>query len=122
MYKSGPSILQRTLPFWLAELVQRLLVILLPVAGIVYPLWSLLPKAYRWQMQRRIFRLYGELRFLEGELRRSKDSAERALILSRIENLERRVLELRLPRSFSEMTFNLRRHIHTLHDDAGRVA
>jgi TRAP-type uncharacterized transport system substrate-binding protein len=121
IYKSGPSILQRTLPFWLAELVQRAIVILLPIAGILYPLWSLLPKVYRWQMQRRIYRLYGELRFLEAELGRCKDFTERAQIVLRIEELERRVLNLKMPRSFSEMTFNLRLHIRTLHDSAVRV-
>lgn len=121
MYKSGPSILQRTLPFWLAELVQRALVILLPVAGVLYPLWSLLPKFYRWQMQRRIYRFYGELRFLEGELGRCKELHERTQIVARIEDLERRVLQLKMPRSFGEMTFNLRRHIRMLYDSAGQA-
>jgi TRAP-type uncharacterized transport system substrate-binding protein len=122
MYKSGPSILQRTLPFWLAELVQRLLIILLPVAGILYPLWSLLPKAYRWQMQRRIYRLYGELRFLESELLRCKHADERARVIAKIEALEHRVLELKMPKSFSEMTFNLRRHVGTVRESARRGA
>jgi TRAP-type uncharacterized transport system substrate-binding protein len=121
MYKSGPSILQRTLPFWLAELLQRLLVILLPVAGILYPLWSLLPRFYRWQMQRRIFRHYGELRFLEIELWKSKDPSERTQIVGRIDDLDRRVVELKMPRSFSEMTFNLRRHIRALQERANAL-
>lgn len=118
LYKSGPSILQRTLPFWLAELVQRLLIIILPVAGILYPLWSLLPRIYRWQMQRRVFRLYGELRLLETALGRCEDPDERARLVGSIGDLERRVFELKMPRSFSEMTFNLRRHIRALHESA----
>jgi TRAP-type uncharacterized transport system substrate-binding protein len=121
MYKSGPSILQRTLPFWLAELVQRALVILLPIAAILYPLWSLLPRFYRWQMQRRIYRLYGELRFLEVEMVQCKDASERDQIVLRMEELERRVLQLKMPRSFSEMTFNLRRHIREFHDSAEKA-
>ena len=118
LYKSGPSILQRTLPFWLAELVQRLLIIILPIAGILYPLWSLLPRIYRWQMQRRVYRFYGELRLLETALGRCRDLDERERLMGRIEELERRVFELRMPRSFSEMTLNLRRHIRTLHESA----
>lgn len=118
LYKSGPSILQRTLPFWLAELVQRLLIIVLPIAGILYPLWSLLPRLYRWQMQRRVFRYYGELRLLETALTRSNDLGEREQVIGRIEDLERRVFELKMPRSFSEMTLNLRRHIQALHESA----
>ncbi len=118
LYKSGPSILQRTLPFWLAELVQRFLIIILPIAGILYPLWSLLPKLYRWQMQHRVFRLYGELRLLEGNLGRCTDPDERAQIVSRIDALERRVLELKVPESFSEMSFNLKAHVRALRSRA----
>ena len=98
--------------------MQRLLIIILPVAGILYPLWSLLPRIYRWQMQRRVFRFYGELRLLETELSRCDDPDARARLVAKIADLERRVFELRMPRSFSEMTMNLRRHIRTLHENA----
>jgi len=114
LYKAGPSFLQRTLPFWLAELVQRLVLILVPIAGILYPLWSVLPRVYRWQMQRRIYRFYGELRFLQDAVIHSKSPAQRARLITRIDNLERRVADLHLPRAFSEMTFNLRAHVHRL--------
>jgi hypothetical protein len=114
LYKSGPSILQRTLPFWLAELVQRLLIIVLPLAGIVYPLWSVLLRTYRWQMQRRIFRLYSELRLIERTLRGSSDPTVRAQMRARIEALERRAAELKIPISFAEMGFNLRAHARAL--------
>jgi hypothetical protein len=116
VYQAGPSILRRLLPFWLAELLQRLLIILLPVAGILYPLWSLLPRFYRWQMQRRIFRLYGELRLMERTLQTTASAEDRARIRQQIEALERRVFDLNLPRSFSEMSFNLRMHIRALNE------
>jgi TRAP-type uncharacterized transport system substrate-binding protein len=111
MYKSGSSVLQRTLPFWLAELIQRLLIIILPIVGILYPLWSLLPKLYRWQMQRRIYRLYGELKLIERALEQTTDPGERAQLIARIEELNHRVLKLWLPRSFGEMSFNLQMHV-----------
>jgi hypothetical protein len=114
LYKSGPSILQRKLPFWLAELIQRLAIVILPLAAILYPLWSLLPGIYRWHMENRIYRFYGELEFIEGELRRSTDAAERAKMLARVEELERRALELDLPSSYSEKSFNLKAHIRAL--------
>jgi TRAP-type uncharacterized transport system substrate-binding protein len=121
IYKSGPSILQRALPFWLAELLQRLAIILLPIVGIVYPLWSLLPKFYRWQMQRRIYQCYGELRVIEDALRHGPDAEQRARLVARAEELERRVLKLRMPRSFMEMSYNLRAHIRSLRENADRA-
>jgi TRAP-type uncharacterized transport system substrate-binding protein len=120
-YRAGPSVLQRTLPFWLAELVQRLAIIVLPIAGVLYPFWSWLPRFYRWQMQRRIYRLYGELRLIEDTLHRSTDPAERAQMIARIDELERRVLEVKLPSSFSEMSFNLMAHIRAARASAGQA-
>jgi TRAP-type uncharacterized transport system substrate-binding protein len=114
VYKSGPSILQRSLPFWLAELVQRLLILVLPVAGIIYPLWTILTKTYRWQVQQRIVRLYAELRSIDHDLRTSTDPEARTRIVKRIQELEGRAAELNIPRSFSEMGFNLRAHIRAI--------
>ena len=122
LYKSGPSILQRELPFWLAELLQRLAIVILPLAGILYPLWSLLPGLYRWHMENRIYRFYGELEFIEGALRRSTDAEERAQMLARVEELERRALELDMPSSYSEKSFNLKAHIRALMASARRDA
>jgi len=118
LYKSGPSILQRKLPFWLAELLQRLAIVILPLAGILYPLWSLLPGLYRWHMENRIYRIYGELGFIEGALRRTTDAEERAQMLARVEELERRTHELDMPSSYSEKSFNLKAHIRALMESA----
>jgi TRAP-type uncharacterized transport system substrate-binding protein len=122
LYKSGPSILQRTLPFWAAELIQRLLIIVLPLAGIVYPLWTLLLRVYRWQVQRPIFRLYGELRLVERALQGSSDPEVRARMRSRMEELQRRAVELKMPVSFAEMGFNLRMHVRALNESPKRDA
>jgi TRAP-type uncharacterized transport system substrate-binding protein len=124
LYKSGPSILQRKLPFWMAELLQRLAIVILPLAGILYPLWSLLPGFYKWHMENRIYRFYGELEFIEGKLRRSTDTdpEQRAQMLARIEELERRALELDMPSSYSERSFNLKAHIRALMASARRDA
>jgi TRAP-type uncharacterized transport system substrate-binding protein len=122
LYKSGPSILQRKLPFWLAELLQRLAFIILPLAGILYPLWSLLPGLYRRHMENRLYRLYGELGFIEGALQRSTDAEQRAQMLARVEQLERRAIELDMPSSYSEKSFNLKAHIRALMARARRDA
>jgi TRAP-type uncharacterized transport system substrate-binding protein len=114
MYKSGPSILQRKLPFWLAELLQRLAIVILPLAGILYPLWFLVPGLYRRHMENRLYRFYGELGLIEGALQKNTDAGERAQMLARVEELERRAIELDMPTSYSEKSFNLKAHIRAL--------
>jgi TRAP-type uncharacterized transport system substrate-binding protein len=109
-YKSGRPFLQRYLPFWLAVLAARLLVLSIPVVGVAYPLLRLLPALYQWSMRRRIFRLYGELRFIELELA-SKGGTSRQDLLVRFNRLEERANHLRLPTGFADLHYTLRQHI-----------
>jgi TRAP-type uncharacterized transport system substrate-binding protein len=109
-YKAGRPFLQRYLPFWLAVLAGRLLVLLIPVIGVAYPLLRLLPALYDWSMRRRVFRLYGELKFIELELE-SKAKKSPAELLSRLNRLEERANHLRLPTGFANLHYTLRQHI-----------
>jgi len=59
-YKSGRPFLQNYLPFWMASLVARLLVLLIPIIGVLYPVLRFVPTIYGWMMRRKIERLYGD--------------------------------------------------------------
>lgn len=110
-YRSGSPFLQQHLPFWLAVLIDRLLVLLIPVVGVLYPLMRLLPAVYGMQIQRRIFRLYGELRFLEHDLEfRTKDQSFEELA-SRLDRIEEKANRLRAPGIYSNMRYTLWMHI-----------
>jgi hypothetical protein len=110
-YKAGRPFLQRYLPFWLAVLAGRLLVLLIPVVGVAYPLLRLLPALYDWSMRRRVFRLYGELKFIEFELE-SKNGKIPDDLLGRLNRLEERANHLRLPTGFAHLDYTLREHIN----------
>jgi TRAP-type uncharacterized transport system substrate-binding protein len=117
LYKSGPTFLQRSLPFWLAELVQRLLVLIVPIVGIIYPLWSLAPRLYNWQMQRRLSKMYRELRRIENQLHAASPERVEALI-TQLEELDRRALSLNVPSTFSDRAYGLHAHIHAARERA----
>lgn len=108
-YTSGRPFLQRYLPFWLAVLAGQLLVLLIPVVGVLYPIVRLAPVVYGWSMRRRIFRLYGELKFLEDELERpGSDGAE---LRKRLDRLEDRANHIKVPVAFRHLQYTLRDHI-----------
>jgi len=115
-YKSGPNALQRYLPFWLAALVERLLILMIPVVGLAYPLWSALPKLYRWQMRRRILPLYAELFTIERRARSAHSTAEWSELLGRMDLVERRAAELRVPRDYGEMAYELKTNVKYVRD------
>jgi len=108
-YKSGTPLLQRYLPFWLAVLAMRLLVLLIPLVGVAYPLLRLAPAIYGWSMRHRIFRLYGELKFIDIEF--EAGGADVSDLVARLERLEERADRLRVPNAFAHLLYHLRNHI-----------
>jgi TRAP-type uncharacterized transport system substrate-binding protein len=110
-YKTGPPFLQRHLPFWLAVLVQQLLVLLIPVIGVVYPILRFSPSIYSWLQQRRIYKLYSELMALEDERAASPMNRPENYI-ERLDQLEERAGRLSLPISYQPQVYALRTHIN----------
>ncbi|WP_375783496.1 TAXI family TRAP transporter solute-binding subunit [Bradyrhizobium sp. Pha-3] len=109
-YKSGPPFLQNYLPFWMVELVGRLLVLLIPVIGLLYPIIRFLPSFYDWLMRTKIFRLYGELRFLDDTIS-SPTERDTAAMIAKLDQLEEQADSLKLPAAYASMLYMLRNHI-----------
>ena len=119
-YKSGTPFLQRYLPFWLAVLTSRLLIVLIPVAGVLYPLLRLAPSLYFWIVRRRVFRLYAELRFIEVEVERAGGAAT-ADVLARLQLLDERAHEMRVPLGVASILYTLRAHIALIYARIARA-
>ena len=110
-YKTGRPFLQRYLPFWLAVLLARLLFLLIPVVGILYPLARFMPALYGWKMRRRIYKLYGELRFVEHALEAGKSGQGPDDLAAQLDQLEEKADHLQVPVSCVGMLYMLRDHI-----------
>jgi hypothetical protein len=109
-FESGPPFLDRYLPFWAATFVNRVLIILLPLAALAIPLSRIAPAVYTWLIKSRIYKLYGELRFLELRLR---DAPQEELpdLRKELDAIDNKVNNMRLPVSFSSHLYELRSHI-----------
>lgn len=110
-YESGPPFLDRYLPFWAATFVSRVLIILLPLVALAIPLSRLIPAVYVWLIKSRIYKLYGELRFLEMQLRHAHQPVDFTRFRGEIDTIENKVNNLRLPVAFSSHLYELRSHI-----------
>jgi len=114
-YKSGPPFLQNTLPFWMASLVGRLLILLIPIVGVLYPMARFLPALYNWLMRSRISRLYGELKFLENEIS-TNSRADRHDLTVRLNKLEKEANDLKVPIAYVTMMYLLREQVAVVRD------
>lgn len=110
-YKSGKPLLQRYLPFWAAVLVDRMVVMLIPLFAILIPVMRIAPGLYDWRIKSRIYRRYGELKFIEAELEADPARHTRAEWHARIDGIERDANLLPMPLAFTDMIYTLRTHI-----------
>src|SRR3954470_8020753 len=110
-YKSGEQFLYKRLPFWLASLVDRLLVLLLPLLVVIVPATRLAPAIYRWRIRSRIYRWYGALMAIEREMRGNRTPEQKERVRDRLDDIARAVSELRTPPSFADQLYVLRDHV-----------
>jgi hypothetical protein len=108
-YASGPLALQRYMPFWLANLVDRMWVALISIVAVLIPLARVLPPLYGLRVRSKIFRWYRHLRRIEDEL--ASGAAAPASLLEELERLERRVERIAVPLSYTDELYALRGHI-----------
>ena len=110
-YKSGKPLLQRYLPFWAATLVERIIVLLVPIFAILIPVIKLVPPLYQWRVRSRLVRLYGELKLLEFEIRQDFEVARFKDYMQRLNKIEEKASTNPFPLAFSDQLYTLRQHI-----------
>ncbi len=115
-YKSGTPFLQHYLPFWAATLIDRMVVMVVPLLVVLIPLFKFAPQAYGWRVRSRIYRRYGELKFLENEVNENPGRHTRAEWIEKLDRIEADASHIRTPLTFSDMLYTLRGHIDLVRD------
>ncbi|HEX2567429.1 MAG TPA: TAXI family TRAP transporter solute-binding subunit [Burkholderiales bacterium] len=108
-YRTGPPLLQRYLPFWLANLVDRMWVALFSIVAVLIPLARILPPLYNFRIRSRIFRWYRNLRQIENDLAEKSTPPEE--LLGQLEKLEARAEGIMVPLAYTDELYRLRTHI-----------
>jgi TRAP transporter TAXI family solute receptor len=114
-YRDGPPFLQRYMRFWLANLFERMWVVVVPLLALLIPLSKVVPPLYVWRIRSRVYRWYGQLRSVEQALeavqgeRRDEALAD---LLRRLDDIERRVNQMTIPLAFADALYGLRSHIN----------
>ena len=119
-YKSGKPLLQRYLPFWVANLVDRMLVYLIPLIAVLVPALRFLPDLMAYKPRSRIANLYGQLRALEGEMTAARDASQVSAYVARLDEIEGEVTRTKLPAWYSHDVYALRAAIDLVRERLGR--
>jgi len=110
-YKSGKTFFYRYLPFWLASLLNRLLVVVVPMILVLIPGLKSIPAIFRWRIRMRILRWYRVLLFLESELSPTISLEKWNELMERFTHIEQEVNKMTIPASFGDQFYTLRGHI-----------
>ena len=109
IYRSGPLLLQRYLPFWLANMIDRMWVALASILVVVIPLVRLIPPVYRFRIRSRVFRWYRRLREIEAQCVDGSTPHEK--LAAELNALEGRVEKIAVPLSYAQELYTLKGNI-----------
>ncbi|RQH07015.1 TAXI family TRAP transporter solute-binding subunit [Paraburkholderia dinghuensis] len=123
-FKSGQPFLYRNLPFWLASLIERRLLILVPFAALLIGLIQALPRLLEARMKRRLVVWYREIKALEDEVWSSSDPTRSQIAQWRdeIENIDANASQIRIPYKYFEDVYALKQAIGVVRDRIALVA
>ncbi len=110
-YKSGKSFLYRYLPYWLASLADRLLVVIVPIIVLLIPGLRIVPSLYRWRVKINIYRRYRALLMLERDMLARSTTVGREELIRRLDDIERMIHRMKVPVSFADQFYVLRQHL-----------
>lgn len=107
--RNGVPLLQRYLPFTLANLLERMWLALGLIIALLLPLGRIVPPLYEFRVRSRVFRWYAQLRQIEERLQTGQTTVD--ALVQELDELETRVGRIRIPLSYADELYALRNHI-----------
>jgi uncharacterized protein len=115
-YEEGMPFLQQYLPFWIANFLSRMKIMLVPLVALLFPIIKLLPPVYQWRMRSRIFRWYDLLMEIDLQILRGDCVDRKTDCLSSLDVIEKQVAQVSVPRGFHRELYDMRVHIELLRE------
>ncbi|WP_201747329.1 TAXI family TRAP transporter solute-binding subunit [Glaciimonas sp. PCH181] len=123
-FKSGRPFLQRYLPFWLANFIERRFIILLPFMALLFGLLQAIPKMYAATMKKRLVVWYREIKSLEDEIWATKNPTIDQVNQWRneIEEIDANANQIRIPQQYFGDVYALKQAINVVRERIISVA
>ena len=120
--KNDAPLMQRYLTFWVANLVERMWLVLGIILAIMLPLSRVIPPLYAFRVRSRIFRWYGQLRNIENRMEGTgQDSENNRALIKELDNMESRAEKISVPLSYTDELYALRSNIHLVRKKLQRL-
>ena len=110
-YAKGLPILQRYLPFRIASLADRYIILAIPLLVLLFPLFKAIGPIYQWRIRARIYRWYKYLREIDQQLYKGTLKGDIGNEINRLEKLEDELAQVEVPLSYSNELYQLHMHL-----------
>jgi TRAP-type uncharacterized transport system substrate-binding protein len=110
-YKDGRPWLQRYLPWWIANLGDRMWLALAAIIAVLLPLSRIVPPIYEFRVRSRVFRWYAQLRLIEEAVAAQPAADDRHRLRAQLDELDAHVERVTVPLSYADELYALRGHI-----------
>ncbi|QFY41530.1 TRAP transporter substrate-binding protein [Candidatus Methylospira mobilis] len=110
-HKSGLPFLNNYLSFWIAEFIDRLVIMIVPFVAFAYPIISKLPGYRIKRMRTRLGKNYKKLKLLEIEIVNNYNREAHEEYQQCLNDIEQNILETQTPSSLSEFYLLMLMHV-----------
>lgn len=110
-YEKGTPVLMNYLPFWLAEFIDRMFILLLPLFAFAYPVIKTMPSYRLSRARSRINQVYGALKFFEEDLTTNYSYAKHQIYVQTIDSIDQQARSLKVPKAIGGEYYSLRTNI-----------
>jgi hypothetical protein len=119
-YKSGRPFLFDYLPFRAAIIIDRLVIVLLPIAFLFGPVIYIVTTIYGWRNRRKLYRWYRELKELEMQVTESPQPEEWERLRTRLDRIEASINNIRVPLAFFPDVYRLKDDVNLVRGKLAR--
>lgn len=106
---NGATLLHRHLPFWLANLIERMWLAIGVILAVLIPLSKIVPPLYQFRIRSKVFKWYAKLRDIEHRQERHPEDKDQLLL--ELLALEKVVTQITVPLSYTDEQYSLLAHI-----------
>ena len=122
-YKDGRPFLQRYLPYWAANALQRLLLVMVPLLAIAIPVVKTIPQLLDYRQSSRLYRRYRDLLAIESTLRgQPLGAADVSAVLAQLEQIDQEIGNGKFSIDFADRVYTLRQHVDFVRSQLSGVA
>ncbi|HZJ94171.1 MAG TPA: TAXI family TRAP transporter solute-binding subunit [Thiopseudomonas sp.] len=110
-HDKGLPLLQRFLPFRIASLADRYIILVIPLLVLLFPLFKVAGPIYRWRIRARIYRWYKYLRDIDKGFIHIATAEQIDAEIKRLSALQDELAKVEVPLSYTNELYELHLHV-----------